>query len=223
MNSLFIFRGGSASGKTTLEEFLVSKGYLRYVTDTTRAPRKGEVNGVHYNFLSLKKFKKRKYANIIKITDEWLYGASEDELWNLAKAERDSVYSVINIEPAINIKRFIQKNKIPLNVYIIDFDIDQEFRVQLMKKRGESEKDILKRLQREEGLQDYSKFNEKPDFIVQDFFSSKDKVVEFIRVKYLETLEKEMDMVIDNSFEFKSKNRPIEQVIENLEKEGLWK
>lgn len=54
MSKIYIFIGASACGKTTLCTIL-DKEYDRVhkvVTDTTRSPRKGEVDKVHYNFVS---------------------------------------------------------------------------------------------------------------------------------------------------------------------------
>src|SRR5690606_33736897 len=45
--------GPSASGKSTLAE---ATGLPKLITCTTRPPRKGEVDGVHYRFLSERKF-----------------------------------------------------------------------------------------------------------------------------------------------------------------------
>ena len=223
MNNLFILVGPSASGKTTVEEKLLRKGYLRYVTDTTREKREGEIDGVHYNFLSIEEFLQRDYANVIHITDTWKYGASGEELKKLASEDTDSVYAVINIEPAVNIKRYIEENNIPLNVYFIFFDIDPDTRIELMRKRGETEEDIKKRLSREESVEVFNDFGEKPDLIVTDLYSSFDTVYSFMRKKFVENVDKITDTVLNHSFEFKHEGKPVEEVIEGLEKEGLWK
>lgn len=53
-----VLAGPAGSGKTTLCERLVGEGlgFSRVVTTTTRAPRPGEVDGVHYHFLSSARF-----------------------------------------------------------------------------------------------------------------------------------------------------------------------
>lgn len=55
---LLILAGPAGSGKTTLCERMVAEvpGFSRVVTTTTRAPRPGEVNGVHYHFLTPAEF-----------------------------------------------------------------------------------------------------------------------------------------------------------------------
>ncbi|MDX2185639.1 MAG: guanylate kinase [Opitutaceae bacterium] len=55
---LLVLAGPAGSGKTTLCDRMVAEtpGFSRVVTATTRAPREGEVNGVHYHFLSAGEF-----------------------------------------------------------------------------------------------------------------------------------------------------------------------
>lgn len=51
---LLVLAGPAGSGKTTLCDRMVAEtpGFSRIVTSTTRDPRPGEVDGVHYHFLS---------------------------------------------------------------------------------------------------------------------------------------------------------------------------
>ena len=51
---LLVLAGPAGSGKSTLCDRLVSAnpGFSRVVTTTTRAPREGEVDGVHYHFFT---------------------------------------------------------------------------------------------------------------------------------------------------------------------------
>ncbi len=55
---LLVLAGPAGSGKSTLCDRMVGEvaGFSRVVTATTRAPRTGEVNGVHYHFLSAAEF-----------------------------------------------------------------------------------------------------------------------------------------------------------------------
>lgn len=125
MNKLYFFIGPSASGKSTAEEEFVKIGWNRVVSDTTRAIRPTEIDGVHYNFRTVEQFKSNPYANIIHITDEWLYGVSEEELKRLETLSSDSIYSVINIEPAVNVSKFIKDNNINLEPVLVFFSIDK--------------------------------------------------------------------------------------------------
>jgi guanylate kinase len=55
---LLVLAGPAGSGKSTLCDRLVATGmgFTRVVTSTTRAPREGEVNGVHYHFFTPQEF-----------------------------------------------------------------------------------------------------------------------------------------------------------------------
>lgn len=58
---LLILAGPAGSGKSTLCDRLVREmpAFSRVITSTTRPPRPGEVNGVHYHFLSPEQFDAR--------------------------------------------------------------------------------------------------------------------------------------------------------------------
>jgi guanylate kinase len=55
---LLVLAGPAGSGKSTLCDRLVREGlgFTRVVTATTRSPRKGEIDGVHYHFLTPAEF-----------------------------------------------------------------------------------------------------------------------------------------------------------------------
>ena len=58
---LLVIAGPAGSGKSTLCDRLVAAdlGFTRIITTTTRTPRDGEVNGVHYHFFSPEEFETR--------------------------------------------------------------------------------------------------------------------------------------------------------------------
>ena len=62
---LLVLAGPAGSGKTTLCERMVAEttGFSRVVTTTTREPRPGEVNGIHYHFFSDEEFDQRLAAD----------------------------------------------------------------------------------------------------------------------------------------------------------------
>lgn len=61
---LLVLAGPAGSGKSTLCDRLVAEdpAFSRVITTTTRAPRPGEVNGVHYHFFSPEEFDRRVVA-----------------------------------------------------------------------------------------------------------------------------------------------------------------
>lgn len=74
--------GPSASGKTVLSALLHEAGLRTLVSTTTRAPRRGEVDGADYHFITKDEFLARKDAGrfIESISyNDTLYGVSADE------------------------------------------------------------------------------------------------------------------------------------------------
>lgn len=51
-----VLTGPTCSGKSFLERALTAQGFGRALSHTTREPRPGEVNGVHYHFVNLGEF-----------------------------------------------------------------------------------------------------------------------------------------------------------------------
>jgi len=84
---LIIIAGPAGSGKSTLSDRLVREqpGFSRVVTTTTRAPRDGEINGVHYHFFSPEVFRGKIAAGEFL---EWaqVHGDREDRLYGTLKS-----------------------------------------------------------------------------------------------------------------------------------------
>jgi len=72
---LLVLAGPAGSGKSTLCDRLVKEvpGFARVVTTTTRAPRPGEVDGVHYHFLTAEQFDAKLAANAF-LEWAWVHG-----------------------------------------------------------------------------------------------------------------------------------------------------
>jgi len=77
MSKVFIISAPSGCGKTTIcKEILKKFPELSYsISYTTRSPRKGEVNGKDYNFISIEEFengiKQNKWAEWAKVHDNY--------------------------------------------------------------------------------------------------------------------------------------------------------
>ena len=82
---LLVVAGPAGSGKSTLCDRLVKEvpGFARVVTTTTRAPRPGEVNGVHYHFLSPEQFDAKLAENAFR---EWAWVHGKRRYGTLAQS-----------------------------------------------------------------------------------------------------------------------------------------
>lgn len=94
-NTILIIAGPSCSGKSYLAQKLISEGsFQEAVSTTTRSPRVGEVNGVHYNFKTRHEFEKMMEENMFVETAEIrgnLYGVSRAEYETLFSSNKTPV------------------------------------------------------------------------------------------------------------------------------------
>jgi len=72
---LLVLAGPAGSGKSTLCDRLVSEdpSFSRVITTTTRAPRPGEINGVHYHFFTPEQFDQKTEAGEF-LEWAWVHG-----------------------------------------------------------------------------------------------------------------------------------------------------
>jgi len=72
---LLVVAGPAGSGKSTLCDRLVAEvpGFSRVVTTTTRSPRPGEIDGVHYHFLTPEQFDAKVAAQAF-LEWAWVHG-----------------------------------------------------------------------------------------------------------------------------------------------------
>lgn len=98
-----VLAGPAGSGKSTLCDRLLAERpeFSRVVTTTTRAPRPGEVNGVHYHFLSPGEFRREvaageflEWAQVHGDRDDRLYGTRRASVLEPLAAGRSLVINV---------------------------------------------------------------------------------------------------------------------------------
>ncbi|OAM89191.1 AAA family ATPase [Termitidicoccus mucosus] len=98
---LLVIAGPAGSGKTTLCDRLVAEVpvFSRVVTTTTREPRAGEVDGVHYHFLTPGQFDAKVVAGAFL---EWAWVHGKNRYGTLASSVLDPLAAgrslVINID-----------------------------------------------------------------------------------------------------------------------------
>jgi len=81
---LLVITGPSGVGKDTAKELFLKRNpdFQKIVTDTTRAPRQGEISGVHHNFYTNEEFKQRikegKYLEYVEVRPGEYKGGSKE-------------------------------------------------------------------------------------------------------------------------------------------------
>ncbi|HOJ35453.1 MAG TPA: guanylate kinase, partial [Clostridiales bacterium] len=85
MGQLVVVSGPSGSGKDTIlnEIFKMDPDIIPSVSATTRPPRKGEINGVNYYFMSVEEFEERikrdEFLEYVQYGDNY-YGTLKPQL-----------------------------------------------------------------------------------------------------------------------------------------------
>lgn len=145
---MIILIGASASGKTTVAKFLTTNyDFRKYVTTTTRLPRKNEINSIDYNFVNLTTFEdKIKNNEFIEHTfyNNNYYGSEK-------KLISDNSIIIVEFE---GLKAF--KNLSNSNIISYFLKSSEENRIKRMKERGDNEDNIISRINH-----DKFKFNEE--------------------------------------------------------------
>ena len=106
---LFVITAPSGTGKSTIIEMVRKdlKGLGYSISHTTRAPRKGEMNGVHYYFVGKKEFERmiqaREFVEWAVVYDH-LYGTSTSSVRSAQVSGRDILLD-LDIQGARQIKK----------------------------------------------------------------------------------------------------------------------
>ena len=109
---LFIISGPAGSGKGTVVNSLIKNHpeLSLSVSATTRAPRAGEINGVHYHFISKDEFEKLiEKGEVLEHTTycENYYGTLKREVLKANKAGRDIILE-IEVDGAMQVKKKVR-------------------------------------------------------------------------------------------------------------------
>lgn len=147
MGKLFVISGASGVGKSTVLSKVMSrrKDLAFSVSATTREPRPGEIDGVHYYFISQEQFQSMIARDAFLEYDNHAknyYGTPVDQLED--KLSRGHV--ILDIEP---MGARIVKNKRPDAVLIFIMPPSQEELEQRLRGRGDTAEDQIQiRLER---------------------------------------------------------------------------
>ncbi len=142
---LFVVSAPAGCGKDTILELLFKKtdtvGYS--VSATTRAPREGEVNGVHYFFKTREEFEQMiRDSEVLEYTEYCgnYYGTPKKGVEELLAQGKDVILK-IEVEGAMNIKRIFPECCL---VFILPPSL-AELERRLRKRGTETEEKILQR------------------------------------------------------------------------------
>jgi guanylate kinase len=141
---MLILIGASASGKTEIAKILIKKhGFFKMVTTTTRKKRKGEINHVDYNFISLKKFEKMKQEN------KFLETVKYNNNYYGTPTKGADINKVLIVEPE-GANSIYEKGL--ENIVFFLLETDEETRKNRMLQRGDNLIEVLDRLSKDDQI-----------------------------------------------------------------------
>ncbi|MDX2002263.1 MAG: guanylate kinase [Chitinophagales bacterium] len=149
---VIVFTSPSGAGKTTIVRHLLSyyEKLAFSISATTRKQREGEINGVHYFFLSeaefLHRLKENEFLEWEEVYEGIYYGTLRTEIDRLHKLGKIVVLD-IDVKGALNIKKDYGKNALCVFVKPPSFEI----LIERLKNRGtEDDEELQKRIERME-------------------------------------------------------------------------
>lgn len=166
---LIVIAGPAGSGKSTLCERLVAEisGFSRVVTTTTRPPRPGEVDGVHYHFLTASQFDEKVAAGAFL---EWAWVHQKNRYGTLASSVIEplgagkSLVINIDVQGVDNFRKAAASNSLlarHMGTVFIDVPLET-LRSRMVMRGQDSEAEIEHRLRTAElELREASKFDFK--------------------------------------------------------------
>lgn len=142
--AVIVLIGASGSGKSTIGHRLEDFGVPQLVSFTTREKRAGETHGVNYYFTDKKKIEiMLKGKNISEMSEynEHYYGLFSSEVIVKTSMNKD-VYFIADTDGARQLVSMF-----PDEVTVFWLSVTIETMVRRMRERGDSEKDILSRVE----------------------------------------------------------------------------
>ena len=154
---MIVLIGHSASGKSTIENKMVDMGYKKVISYTTRPPRKGEVNGIDYHFVTEVDFKSMKINN--KLAESVVYRG-----WFYGTLKKDCLDDrVIIVEPS-GLRQLKQIKE--LNVTSFFIKTPERERLIRMAKRGDEIMEIFRRLISDNGT--FNNIEDEVDYVINN-------------------------------------------------------
>lgn len=190
--NIFVLNGPSAGGKTTILEALtdgldvggkkvkVIDNVTKIITVTTRKPRPGEIDGVHYYFVDHVTFQKQKaLGNVVEETEYpkgsgIAYGIYDSEIQRIRNAGMDAAV-ILDMHGVDEMKRFYgAENVVSIFVYR---PLDQILKE--LKARPISEEEVKKRFSyaREE-----MENRHKCDYVIENVGTIEEAVIQAVKI-----------------------------------------
>lgn len=184
---MLVLLGKSASGKDSIQRELITLGMSSVVSYTTRPPRKGEVDGVAYHFISEYEFAQKQSEGFFAETT--YYNVASGETWFYGSAVKDlsdNKVVILNPEGLESIKNNNMLN--PVSFYI---KTKRNVIWDRLRKRGGNFSEAKRRLLADE--KDFENISEKVNYVFSNNGELKlPLLAEMIKYTYDKHIESEV-------------------------------
>jgi guanylate kinase len=176
---MIVLVGKSTSGKDTIKKELVKMGYNAVTNYSTRPPRKNEIDGVTYHFISKEEFLEKEKEGFFAETtsydvatgETWYYGCALEDL-------TDDKVMIANPEGLRQIKKM--KELSPIAFYLM---VDETTIWNRLRQRGDDAAEARRRLNADDA--DFADIISYVDFCMKnDLGLSPDVMAELIHNIY---------------------------------------
>lgn len=176
---MIVLLGKSASGKTTVYNELLKLGFYGITTFTTRPMRKGEKNGVTYNFITKEQFLSLKSKDFFAETSS--YNVATGETWYYGTARKDiNKDSVIIVNPDGFAALSADKS---LGIVSFYLKVDEKTIEDRLNKRDDNHEEAVRRMGADR--KDFYLMESRTDFVIRnDLGMSPKEVAEIIKNIY---------------------------------------
>lgn len=155
---MIVLIGESASGKSSIEKFLVNNyGYKKVVSYTTRQPRDLEIDGIDYHFINKQQFNELKKQDFFAETSTY-------NNWDYGIAKKDCVNNKIAILTPHGLRQ-VKKNN---DIKTLSFYIKVPRRDRLIKilQRGDNIEEAYRRNLSDVGM--FDGIEDEVDFVINN-------------------------------------------------------
>ena len=178
LNKIIIISGSSGSGKTTLVNHLMSYPHFNLVfsiSACSRPKRPLEINGTHYFFISVEKFKHKiktdQFLEWEEVYNDHFYGTLKAETMEILDGGKNILFDV-DVKGAQAIKNYFKEQALSVFIKAPTLKIARE---RLMKRETDSENAIDFRVKK---IKEETLIGEKMDYqlINDDLTQSKTRI-----------------------------------------------
>lgn len=157
--NILVLSSPSGGGKSTVAKFILEnyKNFTFSISATTRNPRPGELNNIHYYFFSREEFRRR-IQNDELIEYEEIFG----NYYGTLKSTTDSILNLgkfllfdVDVKGAMSIKKHFPDNSVLMFIAPPSLEILEH---RLRNRNTETEEQLQKRLDRSRDEMEYIKY-----------------------------------------------------------------